>query len=306
MNVLITGGAGFIGSHLVEAMVKRPEVETIRVADNLSTGRRENIEPFLDRIEFLKADLLDADARAAAVRGMDVILHQAALPGVPRSVSDPVSTHRHGAHLTLLLLHDAARAGARRVVFASSSSVYGEVPPPARETETMLPAPRSPYAATKVACEQYLAAFARCGKLDAVSLRYFNVFGPRQRADSPYAGVLARFRAAFRDGTPLRIHGDGEQSRDFTYVANVVRAVEAAARRKKPFGGVAVNVACGESTTLNRLVALLNELTGENREPEYGPPRPGDVRRSLADLTRAEELLGYRPTVDLREGLRRM
>jgi UDP-glucose 4-epimerase len=300
MNVLITGGAGFIGSHLAERALA--EGATVRVLDNLSTGRAENLAPFSGRIEFIEADLQDDEARERAVKGVDVVFHQAAIPSVPRSIDRPVESHLSGAHATLLLLDSARRSGVRRVVFAASSSAYGDKEVLPKE-ESMLPEPISPYGASKVACEQYVRAFARCYDLDAVSLRYFNIFGPRQDPSSPYSGVIALFCQSFVRDEPITIFGDGEQSRDFTYVANAVEANWLAATAKNRLDGEVLNVGCAERITLNHMLATLNELTGQQREATHAAPRPGDVRHSQADLTRIRQRLGYRPKVSFRDGL---
>lgn len=302
MNVLITGGAGFIGSHLVERALA--EGATVRVLDNLSTGRLANLKPFLRPVEFLEADLLDDEARERAVKGIEVVFHEAAIPSVPRSVERPLENHLNGAHATLLLLESARRNGVRRVILAASSSAYGEKEILPKD-ESMLPEPISPYAATKVACEYYARAFARCYDLDTVSLRYFNIFGPRQDPSSPYSGVIARFCQSFVRDEPVTIYGDGEQSRDFTYVTNAVEANWLAATAANRLGGEVLNVGCGERMTLNRMLEILNELTGQTRKATHAPQRAGDVRHSLADLTRIRKRLGYRPLVDFRDGLAR-
>jgi UDP-glucose 4-epimerase len=302
VNVLVTGGAGFIGSHLVERLLAEHGV-AVRVIDNLSTGRIENIQPFLPRIEFIQADLLDDDARARAVRDIDVIFHEAAIPSVPRSVDDPVTTHKSGVHATLLLLDTARRQKVRRFVFAGSSSAYGdtEVLP---KHESFLPRPLSPYAASKLACEYYLQSFARCYPMDTVTLRYFNIFGPRQDPSSPYSGVIAKFCTAFIRNESLTIFGDGEQSRDFTYVANAVEANWLAATADGRLNGEVFNVGVGERITLNKLVQCLNEITGQSRTVSYEAPRAGDVLHSLADISHARERLKYAPKTNLLDGLR--
>jgi UDP-glucose 4-epimerase len=300
MNVLVTGGAGFIGSHLVERLLQ--EGAKVRVLDNLSTGRAENLAPFNRRIEFINADLLDDGAHNQAVQDVEVIFHQAAIPSVPRSVANPVETHLNGAHATLLLLESARQHNVRRLVFAASSSAYGEKEVLPKD-EAMIPEPISPYAATKVACEYYLRAFARCYDLDTVSLRYFNIFGPRQDPSSPYSGVIARFCQSFVNDQAITIFGDGEQSRDFTYVANAVEANWKAATADGRLNGEVFNVGCGERVTLNRMLQSLNELTGQQRQVTYAPPRAGDVLHSLADLTRIRARLGYQPTVGFHDGL---
>jgi UDP-glucose 4-epimerase len=300
MNWLVTGGAGFIGSHLVEALVGRGE--RVRAVDNLITGRRANIEPFIDAIDFVEGDLADPRIAGRCADGVDYVLHQAALPSVPRSVADPLACHHHCVTATVALLEAARRAGVKRVVLASSSSVYGEQPElPKRETQT--PDPRSPYAAAKLACEFYAAVYSRLHGLSTVSLRYFNVFGPRQDPESDYAAVIPAFATALLGGDRPRIFGDGGQSRDFTYVANVVEANFLAARSERPLAGEAVNVACGERFTLLELLAEISRIVGRRADPIFEPPRPGDVRDSLADVSRARELFDYRPAIGFAEGL---
>jgi len=241
---------------------QEPDVTLVRVVDNFATGKHGNLGPFGRRIEMVEGDLLDEDVREQALRGVDLVFHEAAIPSVPRSVEDPLAAHRNGAHVTILLLESARQAGVRRLVFASSSSAYGDTPRLPKH-EGMSPTPLSPYAATKVACEQYVRAYALCYQLDTVSLRYFNVFGPRQDPSSQYSGVIARFCLAFCSEDGLTIFGDGEQSRDFTYVENVVRANLLAACHPHPLRGEAFNVGAGQRTTLNELLALLNQITGQ-------------------------------------------
>ncbi|MCW8129484.1 MAG: SDR family oxidoreductase [Planctomycetota bacterium] len=302
MRVLVTGGAGFIGSHLADGLLADPKLGAqVRVADNLSNGDEKNLAHLAGRVEFLRGDLLDDAFRARALDGIEAVLHLAALGSVKRSLDRPRDSHLNGAHLTLLMLESARAAGAARFVYASSSSVYGGAEPLPQD-EARRPNPLSPYAATKLAGEHYVRAFARAYGLQAVSLRYFNVFGPRQRADSEYSAVLAKFCRAFRDGAPLHVFGDGEQSRDFTYVENVVRANLLALQAPR-LEGEAVNIAAGERHSLNEIVRELNALTGRALVPSYGPARPGDVRHSLAELSLAGNLLGYRPAVDFRSGL---
>lgn len=302
MRVLVTGGAGFIGSHLIQHLVQQSDVTLVRAVDNLSTGRLQNIEPLRSRIEFVQGDLLDEATREQCVRGIDVIFHEAAIPSVPRSVKTPLDSHRHGAHLTVQLLESARMAGVRRFIFAASSSAYGDtVVLPKRED--MPPNPLSPYAATKLACEQYLRAYGRCYALDTVSLRYFNIFGPRQDPNSPYSGVIARFCRAYCTGEPLIIFGSGEQSRDFTYIENAVQANLLAARHPGRLSGDIFNVGAGEQTSLNHLVTVLNEITGQSRRAEHHAERPGDVRHSLADVSKGRAILGYSPNVSLKQGL---
>ena len=303
MNVLVTGGAGFIGSHLVERLVAESGAGiSVRVVDNLCTGKLENIRPFLPRIEFIQGDLLDEDVRERAARDVEVIFHLAALPSVPRSVANPVPSHLHGVHAALLLLDAARRHKVRRFIYAGSSSVYGDTETLPRH-EDLPPRPLSPYAVSKLAGEYYLRAFARCYGMDTVTLRYFNIFGPRQDPGSQYSGVIAKFCTAFLRAEPLTIFGDGEQSRDFTFVRNAVEANWLAARAPGPFAGEVLNIGCGARTSLNQMLRHLNELTGRKRAATYAPARAGDVRHSQADIARARERLGYTPQVDFRTGL---
>jgi UDP-glucose 4-epimerase len=309
MNVLITGGAGFIGSHIVERLLssgfpdgRKPGF--LRVLDNLSTGNAQNLQPFLSKIEFLHGDLLDDSVRERAVKNVDVIFHEAAIPSVPRSIEEPLSSHLHGAHATVLLLESARRHNVKRLVYAGSSSAYGgtgEMP----QVETQLPKPKSPYAASKLSGEYYAQVFSECYGLDTANLRYFNIFGPRQDPGSPYSGVIAKFCTAFCKNEPLVIFGDGEQSRDFTYVANVAQANLLAACSKAPLGGQVFNIGCGARSSLNRIVELLNQFTGQSRRAEYKPDRAGDVKHSLADIARAQQTLGYKPEVSFEEGLKK-
>ncbi|MBN2024472.1 MAG: SDR family oxidoreductase [Pirellulales bacterium] len=298
---LVTGGAGFIGSHIAEVLIERGDA--VRVIDNLSTGRLVNIEPFRDRIEFLEADLRDADAVAEAVRGVDCVFHQAALASVPRSVESPLDTHAHCVTATVALLDAARRAGVRRVVYAASSSAYGDQPFSSKR-ETDLPAPLSPYAAAKLAGEYYLRAFAATYGLETVCLRYFNVFGPRQDPDSPYSAVIPLFITAMLAGRQPVIYGDGLQSRDFTFIGNVVDANLLASEAQDVSGRV-FNCGNGRSTDLLTLIRSLNALLGTRIEPRHEPPRPGDVRHSMADISQAHACLGYEPRVGFDEGLRR-
>ncbi|MFQ5795732.1 MAG: SDR family oxidoreductase [Candidatus Bipolaricaulia bacterium] len=297
---LVTGGAGFIGSHLVERLIEVGE--RVRVFDNLSTGRLENIES-LSGVELVEADLMHFDRLREAMAGVDLVFHQAALPSVPRSVKDPQASHAANATGTLNLLIAARDAGVRRVVYASSSSVYGETPElPKREA--MRPDPRSPYAVSKLAGELYCKIFHSVYGLETISLRYFNVFGPRQDPASPYAAVIPKFIDALLAGRPPTIYGDGDQSRDFTYIDNVVAANLLAAQAERGVSET-FNIACGQRTTVNELARSLSEIIGASVAPRHESPRSGDVRHSLADISRAEELLDYRPTVGLREGLER-
>lgn len=302
MNILVTGGAGFIGSHIVEHLIHQPDIQTIRIADNFVTGRLDNLAPFLSRVQIISGDLTDPEVCCEAVDHIDVVLHQAAIPSVPRSVENPLVSHFHGVHLTINLLDAARRAGVRRFVMAGSSSAYGDIDILPKH-EDMIPKPLSPYAATKIACEQYAYAFARCYSIDTVSLRYFNVFGPRQDPNSPYSGVVARFCTAFCNNAKITVYGDGEQSRDFTYVANVVQANLLAARHPEPFYGQIFNIGAGARTSLNKLIQELECISGRSLEVVYLPARAGDVRHSLADIQKANSILRYHPTFSLREGL---
>jgi UDP-glucose 4-epimerase len=301
MKCLVTGGAGFIGSHLVEALAARGHA--VRVFDNLSTGRLSNLHGLGHDIELIEGDLRDADAVLAATRGCEIVFHQAALASVPRSVADPLPTHAVCATGTLHVLQAARESGVRRVVYAASSSAYGgSTRLPKRETDPTLPL--SPYAVAKLAGEQYCAAFSHVYGLETVRLRYFNVFGPRQPPDSPYAAVIPLFLAAMLEGRRPRVHGDGQQSRDFTYVADVVQANLLAAEAEGVSGRV-YNVACGRRTSLLELVAMMNSLLGTAIDPVHEAPRPGDVRHSQADISAAQQDLGYAPAWDVETGLRR-
>ncbi len=298
---LITGGAGFIGANLAHALVARGE--SVRILDDFSTGRPENLGGIEDRIEILRGDLRDPAAVARAVRGTQVILHQAALNSNPRSIQEPGPTNAVNVGGTLLLLEAARAAGVRRVVYASSSSVYGDTPG-LPKTEEMPLSPKAPYGVSKLAAEYYCRVFTEVYGLETVSLRYFNVFGPRQHPDSEYAAVIPRFLRRMLAGERPVIFGDGEQSRDFTAVENVVAANLLAAGTTQGIGE-AFNIACGQTSTLNQLVAWLNQLLGTDLSPIYEPPRPADIRHSYASIRKAEALLGYRPTLEVQEGLRR-
>jgi len=300
-RMLVTGGAGFIGSHIAEALVRRGD--EVCVLDNLSTGHVANMAAFRDRIEFIEGDLVDAAAVARAVEGVDCIFHQAALASVPRSVEKPLQTHAACVTGTLQLLDAARRAGVHRLVYAASSSAYGDRPTSSKR-ESDLPAPISPYGAAKLAAEFYCGAFAATYGFETVCLRYFNVFGPRQDPDSPYSAVIPLFLTAMLAGRQPVVYGDGLQSRDFTFVANVVHANLLAADAPG-VAGRTFNVANGQSTSLLTLIETLNRLLGLRVAPRHAPPRVGDVRESLADITQARQALGYEPQVGFEEGLRR-
>ncbi|HET7294600.1 MAG TPA: SDR family oxidoreductase [Vicinamibacteria bacterium] len=299
MKILVTGGAGFIGSHLVEALVR--EGHDVRVLDNFFAGRRENLAAVRKDVDVLRGDCADPAAARRAVRGVEVVYHQAAVPSVARSVEDPELSHRSNATATLVMLDAARRAGVRRFLYAGSSSVYGDarVSP---KREDLEPRPLSPYAAGKLMGEHYLRIFAELYGLEALTLRYFNVFGPRQDPGSPYSGVISLFITALLRGRSPVVYGDGRQTRDFTYVANVVdgnlRALRAAGLR-----GQVVNLATGRSVSLRQLLAALGRATGQRPRPRFAPARPGDIRHSLAEIRRARTLLGYRPRVDFETGL---
>jgi UDP-glucose 4-epimerase len=299
---VVTGGAGFIGSHLVDELTRRGR--PVRVFDDFSTGRRDNLAHHAGKVEVVEGTLTDPAAVARAVRGAGVVYHLGALASVARSVENPVATHAACATGTLHLLDAARRTGVRRVVYAASSSAYGgSAPAHGGQREDQLPAARSPYAAAKLAGELYLQAFAATYGIETVRLRFFNIFGPRQRADSPYSGVIALFVAAMTRGECPTVHGDGTQSRDFTFVANAVHALTRAADAADVSGNV-YNVGTGRGVTLIELVAALNRVLGTDLEPDFAPRRAGDVPFSRADLRRTTEDLGYRPLVSFEGGLR--
>lgn len=301
---LVTGGAGFIGSHLVDALVRRGR--PVRVLDNLSTGKRANLAAVLDRIEFVEGDILDLGTVRAAMRGVRRVFHQAALRSVPRSVDDPLSSNRANVEGTLNILVAARDAGVERVVYASSSSVYGRTSVLPLHEE-LAPAPVSPYAVSKLGGEYYCRVFTALYGLPTVSLRYFNVFGPRQDPESQYAAVIPRFVTAALRGESLEVHGDGRQSRDFTYVDNVVVANCLAAENDRAAGEV-FNVACHQQQSLLDIVEALGRALAGEAPPlrwHHAPPRPGDVRHTLADIGKARRLLGYDVAVPFAEGLAR-
>ncbi len=296
---LVTGGAGFIGSHLVEHLVRRGAA--VRVVDNFVTGSRENLLG-LSNVEVIEGDLADPEIARQAVVGVDYILHQAAIPSVPRSVADPWVSHRANVDATLHLLLAAREAGVRRVIYAASSSAYGDAPT-LPKVETMQPVPRSPYALQKLVGEEYSRLFTQLYGLETVSIRYFNVFGPRQDPNSQYSGVIARFITALLQGNSPVVYGDGKQTRDFTYIDNVVMAVLAACTAPRASGEV-INVATGDRVSLNQLFQKLCAIINVEIQPIYESSRPGDVRDSLADCTKAKERLGYQPFVNFEDGLR--
>lgn len=299
-HYLVTGGAGFIGSHLAEELLRRGH--RVRVADSLITGKRSNLDHLPD-VEFLEGDLADEAFAHRAVAGCDYVLHEAAIPSVPRSVKDPITSNRANVDATLNVLVAARDAGVRRLVFAGSSSAYGDTPTLPKH-ESMPSNPLSPYALQKVVGEQYLQMFTRLYGLETVSTRYFNVFGPRQDPSSPYSGVISVFATALLDNRPPTIYGDGEQTRDFTYVANVVDGVLRACEAPKASGEI-INVATGGRISLNTLFTTMRGVIGGDVEPVYAESRQGDVRDSQADITKAKDLLGYAPIVSFEEGLKR-
>jgi nucleoside-diphosphate-sugar epimerase len=298
---LITGIAGFIGSSLAHALVARGE--SVRGIDNFATGKRANIESILATIDFREADLCDSTALDRATEGVDFIFHQGAIASVPRSIEDPEYSHANNVNGTLNLLQAARRQGVKRVVYAASSSAYGNQPGQPR-VETMRPMPVSPYAVQKLTGEYYMTSYSEVYGLETVSLRYFNIFGPRQDPGSPYSGVLARFILQMLRAERPTIFGDGEQARDFTYIANVVSAnLLASEAPAEKVAGKVFNIGCGEQFTLNETYQLLAKLTGFRERPNYGPPRPGDVMASMADTSAAREAFGYVPSVKYEEGL---
>ena len=299
-HYLVTGGAGFIGSHLAEELLRRGD--SVRVVDNLVTGRRSNLD-HLKGIDFLEGDLADLSVAQRAADGCDYVLHQAAIPSVPRSVKDPITSNRANVDGTLNVLVAARDAGVKRVVFAGSSSAYGNTATLPKH-EDMPTRPLSPYALQKVIGEEYLKMFTSLYGLETVTIRYFNVFGPRQDPSSPYSGVISVFATALLDNRSPMIFGDGEQTRDFTYVSNVVDGVLRACEAPGASGEV-INVATGGRISLNQLFRTMGRMIGSSVEPKYAEPRAGDVRDSQADIAKAKRLLGYEPTVSFEDGLQR-
>lgn len=301
-NYLVTGGSGFIGSHLVEELVRRGH--RVRVLDNFSTGKRDNLRDLSNEIELVEGDIRSYHIVREAVQGMDYVLHQGALPSVPRSINDPITTNEVNVGGTLNVLDAAKEAGVRRVVYASSSSIYGPDPElPVREE--MAPRPVSPYAVAKLTGEQYCQVFSHVYGLETVALRYFNIFGPRQDPSSQYSAFIPKFVVGIMEGTPLTIDGNGEQAKDFTFVSNVVHANLLAAVAEGVSGEV-FNVGCGMSTSVNEVVEHIRAAVGRSGTIHYGPPRRGDVPRSLADIGKARAMLGYDPQVLLPAGLERV
>ena len=296
---LVTGGAGFIGSNIVEELINRKE--KVRVLDNFSTGKRLNIESFIGDIELIEGDIRNYQTVQQAVEGIDYILHQAALPSIQRSILDPIKTNEVNVMGTLNILHAAKNAKVKRVVFASSSSIYGETPGLPRH-ETMTLSPLSPYAVSKLAAEKYCSVFTKVYGLETIALRYFNVFGPKQDPTSQYSAVIPKFITAILNNRKPTIYGDGEQRRDFTFVSNVVNCNIIAAT-KPGISGIAINCACNGQITLNYLVEKINDILGKKIKPEYTAPKPGDIKHSFASIEAAKQYLGYEPNVLFKEGL---
>ena len=297
---VVTGGAGFIGSHIVEELLLRNE--KVAIIDNFSTGKRDNVKPFEGTAEIIDTDLANAKNLAQIIKGADYVIHQAAIPSVPKSIIDPVKSHHANVNGTLQLLVACREAGVKRVVYASSSSLYGDSPTLPKH-EGMMPNPLSPYGAQKLFAEMYCQVFTKAYGLETVSLRYFNVFGPRQDATSQYSGVLALFIPAVLQGRRPTIYGDGEQSRDFTYVKNVVEA-NLLACKAPGVGGQVFNVACGDRITVNSMLQQINKITGKDISPVYAEARAGDIKHSQADVRLAKERIGYHAKVSFEEGLR--
>jgi len=296
---LVTGGAGFIGSSICRKLVSQGCF--VRVVDNLLTGKKSNLAEIIDKIEFIEADMGESEVAQSAVKDIDVVFHQGALPSVPVSVDDPAATHRHCVDATFTMLLAARDAGVKRFVYAASSSAYGDAPT-SPKVETMPCNPLSPYAVAKLTGEYYCSVFYKVFGLETVALRYFNVFGPYQDPTSQYAAAIPAFVTAILKDEPPTIYGDGEQSRDFTYIDNVVRANLLAAGAKETHGET-VNIACGQAVTINEIIAMINKLLGKKVKPTYTDARPGDVKHSLADITAARKLIGFDPAVSFAQGL---
>jgi nucleoside-diphosphate-sugar epimerase len=296
---LVTGGAGFIGSNICRKLVSQGCF--VRVIDNLLTGKRSNLADIIDKIEFIEADMGDEQKARSAMKGINVVLHEGALPSVPKSVDNPAATHKHCVDATFTLLLAARDAGIKRFVYAASSSAYGNTPT-LPKIETMAANPLSPYAAAKLFGEYYCSVFYKVWGLETISLRYFNVFGPYQDPTSQYAAAIPAFvTLILKDKSPT-IYGDGEQSRDFTYIDNVVDANLLAARVKRTAGEV-INIACGQAVTINQIIGMINKLVGKNVKPIYAPSRAGDVKHSLADITLARKTIGFNPAISFQQGL---
>ena len=298
---LVTGGAGFIGSNICKKLVSQNCF--VRVVDNLLTGKKSNLSDIIDKIEFIEADMGDEQVANVAMKDIDVVLHQGALPSVPLSVDNPAATHKHCVDATFTLLLAARNSGVKRFVYAASSSAYGDTPT-LPKIESMLPAPLSPYAVGKLTGEYYCSVFYHVYNLETISLRYFNVFGPYQNPKSQYAAAIPAFVTSILKNESPTIYGDGEQSRDFTYIDNVVEANLLAARAEKTQGQV-INIACGRAVTINAIIDMINHSLGKNIKPVYTDPRPGDVKHSLADITAAHNLISYKPTVSFEHGLQK-
>jgi len=302
-NYLVTGGAGFIGSNLVEALIGQGHA--VRVIDNFSSGKRENLDSFMDEIDLLEGDLTELDNVRQAVKDVEVVLHHGAVPSVPKSVEDPIGANEAGVTATLNVLVAARDAGVRRVVFASSSAIYGDQDPDVAKVETMFPMPISPYGVSKLAAEAYCQVFHHVYGLETVSLRYFNVFGPRQDPESMYAAVIPRFITSMLAETPPTIFGNGEQTRDFTYVGNVIEGnILAATAPAEKVSGQVLNLAAGGQTSLNELAGLLKRFIECDVDAVHTDPRPGDIKHSRADIGKAKALLNYTPRYSFDEGLR--
>lgn len=299
---LVTGGAGFIGSSIAEALIRAGD--RVRILDDFSSGRRENLTSLPGAFELVEGTIADRATMHRALQDVEVVFHEAAIPSVARSVDDPGASMLAGAYGTTVIIDGARHAGVRRIVFAASSAAYGDTPT-LPKVETMTPAPLSPYAVSKLACEHMLRVAAHLYAIETISLRYFNIFGPRQDPKSEYAAVIPKFFRAALQGERPTVFGDGEQTRDFCYIENAVRANLLAASSPRKLMGDVVNIACGERTSLNQLLGHIGALVGVHLNPDYKPTRAGDIRDSLANVSAAHELIGYTPTVDVRDGLRR-
>jgi len=300
---LVTGGAGFIGSSIARALIKRGD--QVRIIDNFSSGRRENFADFAREVELIEADILDPTALRRALQGVEVVYHEAAIPSVPKSMAEPIENHEANATGTLRVLHAAREAGVRRLVYAASSAAYGDAPE-LPKIETQPPAPISPYGASKLAGEYYLQVYAQAFGLETVSLRYFNVFGPRQDPKSEYAAVIPKFITAALAGQTPRIFGDGSQSRDFCHIDNIIEAnFKAASAPAALVSGQVFNIACGVATDLNQVVAVIGDILGKKIEARHEPERAGDIKHSYADIGKARQRLGYNASVSFADGLRR-